>query len=90
MIIPLIAGDLFGVRMLGRVMGIILAADGMAEAVCPMIVARMRDATNSYSAGFTLLITIAALGALAAALLPKVGRSQAGPATASEAAAGNS
>ena len=90
MIIPLIAADLFGVRMLGRVMGIILAADGMAEAICPMIVARMRDATNSYAAGFTLLITVAALGALAAALLPKVRKREGAPAATgqSEAMAG--
>ena len=90
MIIPLIAADLFGVRMLGRVMGIILAADGMAEAICPMIVARMRDATNSYAAGFTLLITVAALGALAAALLPKVRKREGAPAATgkSEAVAG--
>jgi MFS family permease len=92
MIVPLIAGDLFGVRMLGRVMGIILAADGMAEAVAPMIVARIRDATNSYAAGFTLLIAIAAAGALAAAFLPRTRKSPAGepgPAIQSEAAAGN-
>jgi MFS family permease len=92
MIVPLIAGDLFGVRMLGRVLGIILAADGMAEALSPMIVARIRDATNSYAAGFTLLITIAAAGALAAAFLPKVTKSRAGepgPTIETEAAAGN-
>jgi MFS family permease len=91
MVVPLIAGDLFGVRMLGRVLGIILAADGMAEAVAPMIVARMRDATNSYAAGFTLLIAIAAAGALAAALLPRAGKSASGapaPARRDEAAAG--
>jgi MFS family permease len=70
MIVPLIAGDLFGVRMLGRVLGIILAADGMAEAVSPMLVAKMRDSSNSYTPGFTMLIIIAAVGALAAALLP--------------------
>ena len=32
MIIPLMAGDLFGVGVLGRVMGIVLTADGVAEA----------------------------------------------------------
>jgi hypothetical protein len=71
-------------------MGIILAADGMAEAICPMIVARTRDATNSYATGFTLLITIAALGALAAALLPKVRKGEGAPAATgkSEAVAG--
>ena len=35
MVIPLMAADLFGVRMLGRAMGLILAADGVAEALAP-------------------------------------------------------
>ena len=33
LIIPLMAGELFGVKVLGRVMGIILTADGVAEAI---------------------------------------------------------
>ena len=39
MIIPLMAADLFGVRVLGRLMGIVLTADGVAEATSPMLVA---------------------------------------------------
>ncbi len=38
MIIPLMAGDLFGIRALGRTMGIILVADGIAESLFPMLV----------------------------------------------------
>jgi MFS family permease len=71
MIIPLMAAELFGIQALGRVMGIVLTADGVAEAVAPMLVARIRDATGSYGPGFVLLITLAAFGALAVALLPK-------------------
>ncbi len=71
MIIPLMAAELFGVQALGRIMGIVLTADGVAEAVAPMLVARIRDATGSYAPGFALLITLAAIGALAVALLPK-------------------
>ena len=33
MIIPLMAAELFGVRVLGRAMGLVLAADGVAEAL---------------------------------------------------------
>ena len=70
MIIPLMAADLFGVRALGRVMGIVLTADGVAEAVAPMTVATLRDQTGSYHAGFALLMTLAAIGALAVLALP--------------------
>jgi sugar phosphate permease len=71
MIIPLMAAELFGLQALGRIMGIVLTADGVAEAVAPMLVAKIRDATGSYGPGFVLLITLAAIGALAVALLPK-------------------
>jgi MFS family permease len=71
MIIPLMAAELFGVKMLGRLMGIVLTADGIAEATAPMLVAGIRDASGSYSRGFAVLIGLAALGAVAVALLPK-------------------
>jgi MFS family permease len=73
MIIPLMAAELFGVRVLGRLMGVILTADGVAEAVAPMLVAGIRDRFGSYAGGFGLLVGLAALGALAVALLPGVG-----------------
>ena len=71
MIIPLMAAELFGVKMLGRLMGIVLTADGIAEATAPMLVASIRDSSGSYASGFAVLIGLAALGALAVALLPK-------------------
>ncbi len=71
MIIPLMAADLFGVQRLGRVMGFVLTADGVAEAVSPMLVAGLRDRVGSYRPGFLLLMTLAALGAAAIALLPR-------------------
>lgn len=72
MIIPLMAGDLFGVKTLGRVMGIILVADGLAESLSPMMVGVLyNDALKSYSPGFTLLICIAMTGALIVSFLPK-------------------
>jgi sugar phosphate permease len=75
MIIPLMAGELFGVHVLGRVMGIILTADGVAEATAPMFVGYLRDANGSYQLGFSTLIGVAVLGAIAIALLPSDGRS---------------
>jgi MFS family permease len=70
MIIPLMAAELFGLRRMGRVMGIVLTADGVAEAVAPMAVAALRDHTGSYGPGFALLVALAVLGAVAVALLP--------------------
>jgi MFS family permease len=71
MVIPLMAAELFGVKLLGRVMGIVLTADGVAEATAPLLVAATRDATQSYATGFMILIAFAATGAVAVALLPQ-------------------
>lgn len=73
MIIPLMAGDLFGVRTLGRVMGIILVADGLAEATAPMMVNWLFGVTGSYDLGFSILIFIALAGAVIISFLPKTG-----------------
>ncbi len=78
MIIPLMAADLFGLRMMGRVMGIVLTADGVAEATVPMAVATIRDHAGSYGPGFVLLVALALVGATAVALLPRPPRSGAG------------
>ena len=53
MIIPLMAAELFGVRILGRVMGIIISADVLGEALSPMLVGWLRDKSDSYTTGFT-------------------------------------
>src|SRR6266849_1438527 len=64
MIIPLMAAELFGLRVLGRVMGIVLTADSVSEAVVPMAVATLRDHVGSYRPGFLFLVGLAALGAV--------------------------
>ena len=71
MVIPLMAAELFGVQVLGRVMGIVLAADGVGEAVAPWLVGRMRDAAGSYASGFVALIACALVGAVAISFLPR-------------------
>ena len=71
MIIPLMAAELFGVRVLGRLLGVVLTADGVAEAVVPLIVATVRDRTGSYTGGFVALMVLAAIGAVAVAMLPR-------------------
>jgi len=75
MVIPLMAGELFGVRVLGRTMGVVLTGDGIAEAVAPWVVGRMHDASGSYTNGFLALIGCALTGAIAVALLPRGVRS---------------
>jgi sugar phosphate permease len=71
MIIPLMAADLFGVRVLGRVMGVILTADGVAEATAPMLVGWLRDTSGNYVSGFSTLIGLALLGTVAILMLPR-------------------
>ena len=74
MIIPLMAAELFGLRVLGRVMGIVLTADSVSESVVPMAVATLRDRLTSYRPGFLFLIGLAALGAVGVAFLPRRSR----------------
>jgi MFS family permease len=73
MIIPLMAAELFGLRVMGRLMGVILTADSVAEATVPMAVAASRDQTCSYTTGFLLLTVLAAVGAAAVGFLPRRG-----------------
>ncbi|MEX2594159.1 MAG: MFS transporter [Anditalea sp.] len=77
MIIPLMAGDLFGLKALGRTMGIILVADGVAEALFPVLLGVLyNEATQSYALGFSVLIGVALLGAVFIAFLPKTDQNQ--------------
>ena len=71
MIVPLITAEIFDAQLLGRLLGVILTAGGIAEAVAPWVVGRIRDVTGSYSRAFVFLIAAALLSALAAAFLPK-------------------
>ena len=72
MIIPLITADIFGVRALGRVMGIILIADGLAEAGFPMLLGVLyNETTKSYALGFFVLIVVTIIGAVTISFLPK-------------------
>jgi sugar phosphate permease len=70
MVIPLMAAELFGTRVLGRAMGIVLAADGVAEATAPVLVGKLHDMSGSYVTGFSVLIGFALVGAAAIAMLP--------------------
>lgn len=71
MIIPLMAGDLFGLKALGRTMGIILVADGVAEALFPVLLGALYSESVGYTVGFSVLIGVALLGAIFISFLPK-------------------
>ena len=71
MVIPLMTAEIFGMRTLGRLLRIILTAGGIAEAVSPWLVGRLRDATGSYSTSCLLLVGVALLGAVAVLALPE-------------------
>lgn len=70
MIIPLMTAEIFGIRILGRLLGVILTAGGIADAVSPWIMGRLRDTTGSYSTSCYVLVGFAVLGALAVLGLP--------------------
>ena len=71
MIIPLMAAELFGVKVMGRVMGLVITVDGLGEAFGPLLAGWLRDSTGSYAAGFTALISLSLIGMIAVAMLPR-------------------
>jgi MFS family permease len=71
MIIPLMTAEIFGIEVLGRLLGVILTAGGIAEAVAPWLVGRLRDTTGSYSESCFVLMGVALLGGLAVLGLPE-------------------
>ena len=70
MIIPLMTAEIFGVEILGRLLGVILTAGGIADAAAPWAVGRLRDVTGSYNSACFALVGVALLGALAVLALP--------------------
>lgn len=71
MIIPLMTAEIFGMQILGRLLGVILTAGGIAEAVSPWLTGRLRDVTGDYSESCFVLVGIALLGAAAVLGLPE-------------------
>jgi len=70
MIIPLMTAEIFGVQVLGRLMGVLLAAGGIAEALSPWWIGHLRDTSGSYSGSCVALVGMALLGAVAVLALP--------------------
>ena len=71
MIIPLMTAEIFGVRILGRLMGVLLTAGGVVEGLSPWWIGHLRDTTGSYTYGCVALVAMALCGALAVVFLPR-------------------
>jgi MFS family permease len=70
MIIPLVTAEIFGIEILGRLLGVILTAGGIAEAAAPWVISRLRDSTGNYFVSCFVLVGVALLGAIAVLGLP--------------------
>jgi MFS family permease len=70
MIVPLMTAEIFGVEILGRLLGVIIVAGGIAEAAAPWAIGRLRDLTGTYTEACFILIGIGLLGGLAVLGLP--------------------
>src|SRR4029077_12944883 len=70
MIIPLMTAEIFGIEILGRLLGVILTAGAVAEAAAPWLIGRLRDTSGSYRESCFVLVGIALLGGIAVLGLP--------------------
>ena len=70
MLIPLITAECFGLASLGRLMGVILTTDALAQAFAPVMVGRIYDLHRSYDWGFGMLAAMAVIGAAAVSQIP--------------------
>jgi MFS family permease len=71
MIIPLVTAEIFGLEILGRLLGVLLAAGAIADAAAPWLIGHLRDATGSYSVSCIVLVALALLGGLVVLGLPE-------------------
>jgi MFS family permease len=71
MLIPLMAAEQFGVNTLARAMAMILPMNTIGQTWLPYFVSALREQFGSYQLPMTVILTIALLGAIAIALLPK-------------------
>jgi MFS family permease len=71
MIVPLVTAEIFGTEILGRLLGVLLAAGAIADSIAPWLIGRLRDTTGSYSMSCLVLVVMALLGGLAVLGLPE-------------------
>ena len=71
MLIPLMAAEIFGANSMARAMGVIWPFDQVGQAICPNLVAYLRDRSGNYNSGLILVFALAMIGALGISMLPK-------------------
>ena len=71
MLIPLMAAEQFGINSLSRAMAVILPVNTIGQTWLPYFVSILRDRTGSYSAAMSVILGVAAAGAVAIAILPR-------------------
>jgi MFS family permease len=64
-----VAGDVFGARSLGRVMGAVTVLDAGGGALGPWVTAQIADRTGDYQAGFLFVTVLIAIAFVCASLL---------------------
>jgi MFS family permease len=64
-----VAGDVFGTRSLGRVMGAVTVLDAGGGAVGPYVTARFADASGDYQSGFLVVFALVGLALFCASRL---------------------
>jgi MFS transporter, OFA family, oxalate/formate antiporter len=69
---PAFAADLFGPRWIGSIYGLMLTAWGFAGVFGPLLIARIREVTGSYSGALTIIACVM----LVSSLLPLLVRSR--------------
>jgi MFS transporter, OFA family, oxalate/formate antiporter len=67
--LPAFIGDLFGTKQLGAIHGLILTSWSMAGVMGPLLVAYIRDTTNSYNATFYVFLIFLAIGLMTSFLM---------------------
>jgi OFA family oxalate/formate antiporter-like MFS transporter len=68
---PAFATDLFGPKWIGSIYGLMLTAWGFAGVFGPLLIARIREVTGSYSGALTIIACVM----LVSSLLPLLVRS---------------
>lgn len=68
-LIQLLSADLFGMRSLGKVLGVINVLDAFGGAMGPFVTAKLADVTGSYFASFAVMTGLLCVATFAASLL---------------------
>ncbi len=63
MLIPLVAADCFGLKALGKLLGLIIMADSLGQWFGPMLAGKIFEATHSYNLAWSIITAAGILGA---------------------------